>query len=68
MMRSSPQADADPAGLPKPLDPGRVNTMDPLELQYWCLELDCSEALLTQVVDEVGEHVAAVRERLSSYR
>jgi hypothetical protein len=68
MMQSSPQADADPISLQKPLDPGRVNTMDPVELHYWCLELGCSEELLTLVVDEVGEHVAAVRERLSSYR
>jgi hypothetical protein len=68
MMQSSPQADGDPISLQKPLDPGRVNTMDPVELHYWCLELGCSEELLTLVVDEVGEHVAAVRERLSSYR
>lgn len=68
MMQSSPQADVDPVSFPKPLDPGRVNTMDPVELQFWCRELNCSEELLTLVVDEVGEHVAAVRERLCSYR
>jgi hypothetical protein len=51
------------AGL-KPLDPGRVNTMDPVELRYWAREFDCSEARLIAAVEEVGEHVAAVRERL----
>jgi hypothetical protein len=48
----------------KPLDPGRVNTMDPVELRYWCHELHCSEARLLKAVAEVGEHVTAVRERL----
>ena len=51
----------------KPLDPGRVNTMDPAELRYWCHELHCSEARLQEVVAEVGEHVTAVRERLSAH-
>ncbi len=68
MMQSSPQATTDPASFLKPLDPGRVNTMDPLELHYWCQELGCTEELLCQIVDEVGEHVAAVRERLLSSR
>ena len=26
-----------------PLDPGRINSMDPIELQYWCKELHCAE-------------------------
>lgn len=68
MMQSSPQADVDPISFLKPLDPGRVNTMDPVEVQFWCVELNCSEELLVLIVDEVGEHVAAVRERLWSYR
>lgn len=68
MMQPSPQATTDAISFLKPLDPGRVNTMDPVELHYWCLELGCSEEVLTQVVDEVGEHVAAVRERLLSSR
>jgi hypothetical protein len=51
------------AGL-KPLDPGRVNTMDPFELRYWAREFGCSEARLIEAVEQVGEHVAAVRERL----
>jgi hypothetical protein len=47
-----------------PLDPGRVNTMDPVELQYWCRELHCSEDELKDAVGRVGEHVAAVRQAL----
>jgi len=48
----------------KPLDPGRVNTMDPVELRYWAREFGCTEARLIEAVEQVGEHVAAVRERL----
>jgi hypothetical protein len=48
----------------EPLDPGRVNTMDPVELQYWCDQLHCSEDELKEIVDRVGEHVAAVRQAL----
>lgn len=47
-----------------PMDPGRVNTMDPVELRYWCDQLHCSEDELKDIVDRVGEHVAAVREAL----
>lgn len=46
------------------MDPGRVNTMDPVELRYWCDQLHCSEDELKDIVDRVGEHVAAVREAL----
>jgi hypothetical protein len=62
----SPQA-PHPEQHVKPLDPGRVNTMDPVELRYWCHELRCSEAKLVMVVAEVGEHVTAVRERLGRH-
>jgi hypothetical protein len=48
----------------EPLDPGRVNTMDPVELRYWCERLHCSEEVLKDTVDRVGEHVAAVRQAL----
>jgi len=65
MNREAPAGMNEPAEPVKPLDPGRINTMDPVELRYWCHELDCSEERLIQAVDEVGEHVAAVRERLS---
>lgn len=50
----------------KPLDPGRINAMDPVELQYWCRELACTEAELKDAVSKVGEHVTAVREQLDS--
>ena len=48
-----------------PLDPGRINSMDPIELQYWCKELHCAEADLRNAVAAVGEHVTAVREHLA---
>ena len=50
----------------KPLDPGRIYAMDPVELQYWCGELHCTEAELQDAVSKVGEHVTAVREQLAS--
>ena len=52
----------------KPLDPGRVNTRDAVELHHWCGELHCTEAELVAAVAKVGEHVAAVREELASRR
>jgi hypothetical protein len=52
----------------KPLDPGRVNAVDPVELRYWCGQLRCSEAELTRAVAEVGEHVAEVRRALANHR
>jgi Protein of unknown function (DUF3606) len=50
----------------KPLDPGRVNAVDPVEVKYWCNELNCTERQLAQAVAKVGEHVAEVRQVLSS--
>jgi hypothetical protein len=50
----------------KPLDPGRVNAIDPIELQYWCRELKCSESELMEAIANVGEHVTEVREALGS--
>ena len=50
----------------KPLDPGRVNGADPIELQYWCEELHCTEAELKRALSQVGEHVAAVRQELDT--
>ena len=47
-----------------PLDRGRINPMDPLELDYWCAEFGCSVEQLEAAIAEVGEHVAAVRELL----
>ena len=48
-----------------PLDPGRINAMDPLELRYWCKELQCTEVELRAAISAVGEHVSAVREQLA---
>ena len=50
----------------KPLDPGRVNAMDPVELEYWCKEFKCTKSDLTAAVAKVGEHVAEIREALDS--
>lgn len=52
----------------KPLDPGRVNTMDPVELVYWCRELHCTETELHTAVEKAGEHVTMVREALAAMR
>jgi hypothetical protein len=51
----------------QPLDPGRINTMDPLEMRWWSHELGCSLERLQEVVAEVGEHVTAVRARLAAH-
>ena len=50
----------------KPLDPGRILDDDPLELQYWCKQLRCTEAKLRDAISKVGNHVAAVRDHLAS--
>ena len=50
----------------KPKDPGRVNAVDPVELQYWCKELKCTEEELAKAVANVGEHVAEIRRELAS--
>ena len=49
-----------------PLDPGRISSMDPIELQYWCNEFHCAEADLRSAIAAVGEHVTAVRDQLAS--
>lgn len=48
-----------------PHDPGRINAMDPVELQYWCNELGCTDEELKDAVAKAGEHVTAVREQLN---
>ena len=50
----------------KPLDPGRINTDDRVEIRYWCGQLHCSEAALQSALSKVGNHVSAVREHLES--
>jgi hypothetical protein len=52
----------------KPLDPGRIYALDPLELKYWCKELDCAEPELREAIDKVGEHVSEVRQVLKELR
>lgn len=58
----------DPLTHYKPLDPGRVDILDQVELQYWCRELHCTEPELMGAVSKVGEHIAAVREHLVANR
>ena len=59
---------SDPESKFEPLDPGRVNSMDPVELQHWCKELHCTEAELKDAVSRVGEHVTLVRQQLALRR
>ena len=48
----------------KPLDPGRIHSLDALELEYWCKELGCTQRDLMAAIDKVGEHVTEVRQAL----
>ncbi|MEO5658626.1 MAG: DUF3606 domain-containing protein [Polaromonas sp.] len=50
----------------KPLDPGRVDMDDPVELQYWSQELHCTEPELMQAVAAVGTHITSLRDYLAS--
>lgn len=50
----------------QPLDPGRINLMDPTEAAWWCEQLQVDEGRLRALVDRVGEHVAAVRQALEA--
>jgi Protein of unknown function (DUF3606) len=45
----------------KPLDPGRVDTLDAEEMAYWCRELCCTMPQLEAAIAQVGEHVTALR-------
>ncbi len=47
-----------------PLDPGRVDTVDPHELHYWYDTLHCTVDELEDAVMRVGTHVSAVRDQL----
>lgn len=49
-----------------PLDPGRVEILDPAEREYWCRELGCSPEALADAVAAVGTHTTEVREHLRS--
>ena len=48
-----------------PLDPGRITSMDPIELRHWCKEFGCTEAELRNAIAVAGEHVTAVRDQLA---
>ncbi|MCM5682833.1 DUF3606 domain-containing protein [Schlegelella sp. S2-27] len=48
----------------EPLDRGRIHLLDPLEVKFWCRELNCSAPELKDTVTKVGTHTAAVREAL----
>jgi hypothetical protein len=48
-----------------PIDPGRIEATDPVEIAYWSAELGCSAEVLADVVGRVGPHVAVVREALA---
>jgi hypothetical protein len=50
----------------KPLDPGRVGTMDLADCAYWSAEFQITEVELQQAVAEAGNHVSAVRYHLES--
>ena len=56
---------SDPLTHFKPLDPGRVDTIDEVELQYWSQELHCTEAELMEAVSKVGDHITSVRDYLA---
>lgn len=45
----------------KPLDPGRVDPLDALEMAYWCREFGCTLPQLEAAIARVGEHVTALR-------
>ncbi len=49
----------------QPLDPGRIQADDPVEIAYWCRTLGCTEPQLEQAVRRVGPHVAQVRQVLA---
>lgn len=48
----------------RPIDPGRVNAMDPVEFAWWAREFGCSETELLEIVAAVGEHVTEIRVHL----
>lgn len=52
----------------RPLDPGRVHPLDPLEVRWWCRELDCTEDELRAAIAKVGEHVAEIRPEIAAMR
>ena len=50
----------------KPIDPGRVNAIDPIEMNYWCNQLGCTLSQLNAAIARVGEHVTEIRQELTA--
>jgi hypothetical protein len=48
----------------EPLDPGRIDLLNPVEVQYWCSQFECTEEELRETIAHVGTHAAAVRQEL----
>lgn len=48
----------------RPLDPGRINPMDPVEMAYWCRSFGCTLDQMNDAIARVGEHVEEVRGEL----
>lgn len=48
-----------------PLDPGRVDLLNPEEVKYWCAQFECTEDELRHAVTAVGNHAAAVRQEIN---
>jgi hypothetical protein len=57
----------DPSTPYKPLDPGRIDTQNRIELEYWSRELHCTEVELADALSRVGDHVTKVRDYLASH-
>ncbi len=55
-----------PAGF-TPIDPGRIEASDPVEIEYWSTKLGCSVDELTALIGRVGTHVTVVREALARH-
>lgn len=49
----------------EPIDPGRVNPMDPIEMDCWCKQFGCDLSQLNAAIVRVGEHVTEVRQELT---
>ena len=49
----------------EPIDPGRVNPMDPIEMDYWCDQFGCDLSQLNAAIMRVGEHVTEIRQELN---
>jgi hypothetical protein len=60
---STPETGNDPVPY-TPLDPGRIDLLNPAEVPYWCKQFEVTEEELREAVAAVGTHAAAVRQEL----